>query len=128
MDIMLQSACEDVIKSIVFKALHGTTCFLQVFVCPIFVKHVVSIVRLACSAMSIAIKTRMPSGKQYFQKKVELIARERFHHDNILYKQLFIDYLSAKIPCRIKFFYESGLKLSNVEQDFTGILQLGSDL
>ena len=105
---MLQSGCQDVIKNIVCKALHGTTCFLQVFVCPTFVQHVVSIVRLSCSAISRAIKTRMPSGKRYSRKKVTLIARERFHHGNILYTQLFIDYLSAKIPCRTKFLIKVG--------------------
>lgn len=92
-----------------------------------------SIVRLACSAISRAIKTRMPSGKQHSRKKVTLIARERFHHDNILYTQLFMDYLSAKNPCRIKFFDESGLKLAKVGQtlrafsNWDQILRVGSN-
>ena len=63
------------------------------------------------SAISCALKTRMPSGHQYSRKKLTMIARERFTQDNILYTQLFIDYLSAKNPYRIKFFDESGLKL-----------------
>ena len=63
------------------------------------------------SAISCALKTRMPSGHQYSRKKLTMIARERFTQDNILYTQLFIDYLSAKNPYRIKFFDVSGLKL-----------------
>lgn len=66
------------------------------------------------SAISRAIKYRMPSGYQYSRKKLTLIARERFYEENILYTQLFIDYLSAKNPRRIKFFDESGLKLPDV--------------
>ena len=42
------------------------------------------------SAISRAIKNRMPSGYQYSRKKLTLIARERFYQDNILYTQLFI--------------------------------------
>ena len=53
------------------------------------------------SAISRAIKCWMPSGYQYSQKKLTLIARERFYDENILYTQLFIDYLSAKNPCQI---------------------------
>ena len=47
-------------------------------------------------AISRAVKTRMPSGKQYSRKKLTLIAKERFYQDNILYTQLFNDYLSAE--------------------------------
>ena len=65
------------------------------------------------SAISHALKNRMPSGYRYSRTKLTTIARERFTHDNILYTQLFIDYLSAKDPNRIKFFDESGLKLPN---------------
>ena len=36
------------------------------------------------SAISRAIKNRMPSGYQYSRKKLTLIARERFYQDNIL--------------------------------------------
>ena len=77
------------------------------------------------SAISRAIKTRMPSGKQYSRKKLTLIARERFHQDNILYTQLFIDYLSAKNPGRIKFFDESGIKLPNVGTRLYGHSAIG---
>ena len=63
------------------------------------------------SAISCALKTRMPSGHQYSRKKLTMIARESFTQDNILYTQLFIDYLSAKNPYRIKFFDVSGLQL-----------------
>ena len=65
------------------------------------------------SAISRALKNRMPSGCRYSRKKLTTIARERFTQDNILYTQLFIDYLSAKDSNRIKFFDESGLKLPN---------------
>jgi hypothetical protein len=77
------------------------------------------------SAISRAIKTRMPSGKQYSRKKLTLIARERFYQDNILYTQFFIDYLSAKNPRRIKFFDESGLKLPNVGTRLYGHSPIG---
>ena len=79
------------------------------------------------SAISRAIKTRMPSSKQYSRKKLTLITRERFHEDNILYTQLFIDYLSAKNPSRITFLMKVGLSCQTWGQDFMGILLLGGD-
>jgi transposase len=66
------------------------------------------------SAVSRAIKQRLPSGEQYSRKKITKIARERFTQQNLFYIQLFINYLSSKDPRRLKFFDEAGVKLPDV--------------
>ena len=63
------------------------------------------------SELSRAIHCRMISGKEYTRKKVTTVAIERFSHINMVYMQMFINYLHSKDPFTLKFFYEAGLKL-----------------
>ena len=56
----------------------------------------------------------MPSGKKYSRKKISHIARERLTYDNVLYTQLFIDYLKSQDVRTVKFFDEAGIKVPDV--------------
>ena len=58
-----------------------------------------------------AVRHRLPSGKEYTYKKLNVIAQERFTLQNMAYTQIFIDYLHSKEPYKLKFFNECGLKL-----------------
>ena len=53
----------------------------------------------------------MLSGLKYSRKKFNTLAQERFSVENMAYTQMFIDYLHAKDPFKLKFFDECGLKL-----------------
>ena len=70
--------------------------------------------QISMSAVSRAIKNRLPSGQQYSRKKLTKVASERFTADNLFYTQLFINYLSSKDPRRLKFFDEAGVKIPDV--------------
>ena len=69
---------------------------------------------ISMSAISRAIKNRLPSRQQYSRKKLTKVASERFTPDNLFYTQLFINYLSSKDPRRLKFFDEAGVKIPDV--------------
>lgn len=66
---------------------------------------------VSLSAISRAVCNRMPSGRRYTRKKVTQIAAERLTADNILYTQIFMNYLHAQDPYNVKFFDEAGIKL-----------------
>ena len=63
------------------------------------------------SSISRAVKSKLLSGKRYTRKLITHVAAERFTPENMIYTQVFIDYLSSKDPSRIKFFYEAGVKM-----------------
>ena len=63
------------------------------------------------TALSEAVRHRLPSGKKYSWKKLQTIAQERFTLQNMAYTQLFVGYLGSKDPYTLKFFDECGLKL-----------------
>ena len=70
---------------------------------------------ISIASISRAIKSgRLPSGLRYSRKKLTKLAYERFTPENIVYTQLFIDYLSSKDPRKLKFFDEAGVKLPDV--------------
>ena len=69
---------------------------------------------VSLSAISRAIKSRLLSGKRYTRKRITSIAFERFTDENMMYTQLFVNYLSSKDPRRIKFFDEAGVKTPDV--------------
>ena len=64
---------------------------------------------ISLSSISRAVKSKLLSRKQ-----ITHIAAERFTPENMIYTQLFIDYLSSKDPSQIKFFDEAGVKMPNV--------------
>ena len=66
---------------------------------------------VSLSTISRAVRNRMPSGRQYTRKKVTQIAAERLTGNNILYTQMFMNYLHAQDPYFVKFYDEAGIKL-----------------
>lgn len=66
------------------------------------------------SAISRGIKERMPSGQKYTRKKITHPAKERFTQLNMIYSQLFINYLSSKNLFQLKFFDKAGVKMPDV--------------
>jgi hypothetical protein len=69
---------------------------------------------ISFSSISRALKSRMESGKTYTRKKITHVASQRFAYNNLLYTQIFMDYLSSKNPNSLKFFDEAGVKYPNV--------------
>ena len=69
---------------------------------------------ISISTISRAIKSRLLSGQCYTRKRITHVAQERFTDENMLYTQIFINYLSSKDPRKIKFFDESGVKTPNI--------------
>lgn len=69
---------------------------------------------ISLPSISRAVKSKLLSGKRYTRKRITHVAAERFTQENMIYTQLFIDYLSSKDPSRIKFFDEAGVKTPNV--------------
>ena len=57
---------------------------------------------------------RLQSGLSYSRKKLTKLAYERLTPENMVYTQLFVDYLSSKNPRKLKFFDEAGIKLPDV--------------
>ena len=57
-------------------------------------------------AISRALRNKMLSGLKYPGKKIRTVAQERFGAENIAYTQMFIDYLHAQNPYKLKFFNE----------------------
>ncbi|CAB3982278.1 transcriptional regulator [Paramuricea clavata] len=48
---------------------------------------------------------KLPSGKVYTRKKITHIAKERFTRENMIYTQLFLNYVNSKNPYTLKFFF-----------------------
>ena len=63
------------------------------------------------STLSRHVRKNLPSGKDYSRKRLGKCAGERFTHENLVYTQLFLDYLSDKDPSAVKFFDETGFQL-----------------
>ena len=63
-------------------------------------------------AISRALNNNMLSGIKYSWKKISTVAEERFTVENMAYTQMFIDYLHAKDPFKLKFFDECGFKVT----------------
>ncbi|XP_028414138.1 uncharacterized protein LOC114537201 [Dendronephthya gigantea] len=69
---------------------------------------------ISLSTISRAVRKHMLSGKRYSRKKISHVATQRFTQSNLLYTQIFIDYVCSKDPWRLKFFDEAGLKIPDV--------------
>ena len=66
---------------------------------------------LSLSTLSKHVRKNLSSGKDYLPKHLGKCAGERFTHENLVYTQLFLDYLCNKDPSSVKFFDESGFQL-----------------
>ncbi|XP_028395745.1 uncharacterized protein LOC114519771 [Dendronephthya gigantea] len=80
---------------------------------------------ISLSSISRAIKRKLLSGHSYSRKRITHVARERFTPENMLYTQLFVNYLSSKDPKKIKFFDESGVKTPDIGTRRYGHAPLG---
>ena len=80
---------------------------------------------VSISAISRALRNRMLSGLQYSRKKVNKVAIERFTPVNMIYTQMFIDYLHSMDPRKLKFFDEAGLKLPHHGARYYGHAPVG---
>ena len=65
-------------------------------------------------SISREVKSKLLSGKRYTRKRIIHVAAERFTQENMIYTQLFIDYLSSKDSSRIELFDEAGVKTPDV--------------
>ena len=66
---------------------------------------------LSLTTLSRHVRKNLPSGKDYSRKRLGKCAGERFTHENLVYTQLFLDYLCDKDTSSVKFFDETGFQL-----------------
>ncbi len=66
---------------------------------------------ISMSTLSRQIRKNAVSGQRYSRKRLGKCASERFTHENIVYTQIYLDYLADKEPATVKFFDESGFQL-----------------
>ena len=62
---------------------------------------------LSTSTISRNIRNKLSSGHNHSSKRLGKCASERFTPENIVYTQLYIDYLKDKDPSTVEFFDES---------------------
>ena len=77
------------------------------------------------TALSNAVRHRMPSGDNFSYKKMTHVAQERFTIQNMAYTQMFVDYLYTKDPYTLKYFDECGVKLPANSKRFYGHAPVG---
>ena len=80
---------------------------------------------ISLSSILRAIKSKLPSGQRYSRKRITHVVREQFTEENMLYTQLFVNYLSSKDLKKIKFFDESGVKTPDIGTRHYGHAPLG---
>ena len=66
---------------------------------------------VAISTISRHVRNKLPSARKYSRKRLGKCAGERFTHENLVYTQFYLDYLSHKDPSSVKFFDETGFQL-----------------
>ena len=80
---------------------------------------------ISSSTICRIIRNKMPSGKLYSRKKVTRLAKERFTHTNIVYTQLFVNYVNSKDPYTVKFFDKVGIQIPSVGTRLYGHSPIG---
>ena len=82
---------------------------------------------LSLSTLSRHVRKNLPSGKDYSRKQfaIEKCAGERFTHENLVYTQLFLGYLSDKDPSSVKFYDETGFQLPDSGHRVCGYSSVG---
>ena len=66
---------------------------------------------ISTSTISRHVRHHLPSNKNYSPKRMGKSAVNRFTHENLVYTQLYLDYLAKKDPASVKFFDETGFQL-----------------
>lgn len=80
---------------------------------------------VSLSTISRSVK-KLPSKLLYIpEKKVTHIARERFTRVNMIYTQLFLNYVNTKNPYTVKFFDEAGIKIPDIGTRYYGHSPIG---
>lgn len=69
----------------------------------------------------------MPSGQKYSRKRLGKCASERFTNENLVYTQLYLDYLSDKHPATSKCFDKSGFQLPDAGHRNFGFSPIGEE-
>ena len=82
---------------------------------------------LSTSTLSRYTTNKLPSGRNYSRKRLGKCASERFTPENIVFTQLYIDYLKGKDPSSVKFFDESGFQLPDAGHRNFGFSPVGED-
>lgn len=66
---------------------------------------------VSISTLSRHVRNNAVSRKKYSRKRLGKCASDRFTHENMVYTQMYLDYLADKHPGSVKFFDESGFQL-----------------
>jgi hypothetical protein len=68
---------------------------------------------------------KLPLGKVYTRKKITHITKEKFTRENMIYTQLFLNYVNSKKPYTLKFFDEAGIKTPDIGTRYYGHAPIG---
>ena len=82
---------------------------------------------LSTSTISRNIRNKLPSGCNYSRKRLGKCGSEGFTPENIVYTQLYIDYLKDEDPSSVKFFDEAGFQLPDVGHRNFGFSPVSED-
>ena len=69
---------------------------------------------ISLSSILQAIKSKLPSGQRYSGKHVTHVARKRFTEENMLYTQLFVNFLYRRIRKKLNFSMNQEPKLQTL--------------
>ena len=81
---------------------------------------------LSTSTISRNTSNKLPSGRNYSRKRLTKCRSER-SPENIVYTQLYIDYLKDKDPSCVKFFDEAGFQLTDAGHRNFGVSSVVED-
>ena len=80
---------------------------------------------LSLNTISRNVRHNLPSGQKYSLKRLGKCVDKRFSNENLVYTQLYLDYISTKNPAAVKFFDESGFQLPNCGHRNYGYSEVG---
>ena len=80
---------------------------------------------LSLNTISRNVRHNLPSGQKYSRKRLGKCVDKRFSNENLVYTQLYLDYISTKNPAAVKFFDESGFQLPNCGHRNYGYSEVG---
>ena len=66
---------------------------------------------ISTSTISRQVRKNAVTRQNYSRKHLGKCASERFTHEDMVYTQIYLDYLADKDPAAVKFFDESGFQL-----------------
>ncbi|CAB3997076.1 Ankyrin repeat domain-containing 34B [Paramuricea clavata] len=81
--------------------------------------------QISLNTISRNVRCNLPSGLKYSRKRLGKCVDQRFTNENLIYTQIYLDYISTKNPAAIKFFDESGFQLPNSGHRNYGYSEVG---